>query len=67
MRYYTQLIFIKPGSEAMFHEFEDAVLPLLARHGGRLLFRAPFGGRRDLTGVILEDRDSLFDVMEGRR
>lgn len=36
----AQLIYVKEGMEATFHAFEDQVLPLLARHEGRLLFRA---------------------------
>ena len=39
MRYYTQLVFVKPGQEERFHEFEDHVLPLLDLYGGRLLLR----------------------------
>jgi uncharacterized protein (DUF1330 family) len=40
MIYFTQLIFVKPGMEETFHAFENGVLPLLARHQGRLLYRA---------------------------
>lgn len=36
----TQLLFVKEGMEETFQTFEDGVLPLLARYGGRLLFRA---------------------------
>ena len=39
MVYYTQLIFIKPGKEDLFHSFEDKVLPLLADHKGVLAYR----------------------------
>jgi len=39
MIYYTQLIFIKPGSEMEFHAFEDKVLPLLKEHNGELVYR----------------------------
>ena len=39
MRYYTQLVFVRPGWEDAFHEFEDHVLPLLAKYGGQLLLR----------------------------
>jgi uncharacterized protein (DUF1330 family) len=37
--YYTQLIFIREGGEEAFQRFEAAVLPLLDRHNGRLLYR----------------------------
>jgi uncharacterized protein (DUF1330 family) len=39
MIYYTQLIYIKLGREEVFHKFEDAVLPLLKKYGGELLYR----------------------------
>ena len=35
----TQLIYVHPGKEAEFQEFESLVLPLLPRHGGELLLR----------------------------
>lgn len=34
-----QLIFIKPGQEKVFNEFEKIVLPLMEKYGGKLLFR----------------------------
>ena len=49
MRYYTQLVFLRPGKEAAFHEFEDHVLPLLATYGGQLLLRW-----RHAPGVVIE-------------
>lgn len=39
MIYYTQILFVKPGQETVFHSFEDQVLPLLQRHNGELLYR----------------------------
>jgi uncharacterized protein (DUF1330 family) len=39
MLYYTQLIFVKKGKEEEFNSFEDRVLPLLANHGGELVYR----------------------------
>jgi antibiotic biosynthesis monooxygenase (ABM) superfamily enzyme len=39
MIYYTQLIFIKPGREQVFHAFEEKVLPLLKGHNGELVYR----------------------------
>lgn len=38
--YYTQLIFIREGKEDTFREFEDHVLPLLAKYNGELIYRA---------------------------
>jgi uncharacterized protein (DUF1330 family) len=39
MLYITQLIFLKPGAEAAFHEFEARAIPIIARYGGTLLLR----------------------------
>ena len=39
MIYYTQLIFVKQGKEALFHTFEENVLPLLKDHSGDLIYR----------------------------
>ncbi|HEX5062185.1 MAG TPA: hypothetical protein VFV99_22600 [Kofleriaceae bacterium] len=35
----TQLIYVRPGSEAAFEQFESVVLPLLARYRGELVLR----------------------------
>ena len=39
MLYYTQILFLKPGQETVFHNFEDQVLPLLQRYQGELIYR----------------------------
>lgn len=39
MIYITQLIYIIPGQEKTFHEFEDVAIPIIAKYNGRLLFR----------------------------
>ncbi len=39
MIYLTQLIYIKPGCEAIFHQFEGIALPLLEKYNGKLLLR----------------------------
>ncbi|HYG37001.1 MAG TPA: DUF1330 domain-containing protein [Cytophagales bacterium] len=39
MIYITQLIYIIPGEEKTFHEFEDVAIPIIAKYNGRLLFR----------------------------
>ena len=49
MRYYTQLVFVRPGREEAFHEFEDHVLPVLAMYGGQLLLRW-----RYTPGVVID-------------
>ena len=37
MIYPTQLVYVREGYRERFCEFEDRVLPLLAKHGGELL------------------------------
>ena len=39
MIYITQLIYIKPGCEAVFHQFEDVAIPLIEKYNGKLLLR----------------------------
>ena len=35
----TQLIYIKPGAEKIFDEFEAVAIPIIARYNGKLLMR----------------------------
>ena len=35
----TQLVYINPGQEETFEEFESHALPLIERHNGKLLLR----------------------------
>jgi uncharacterized protein (DUF1330 family) len=37
--YLTQLVYVKPGKESTFDSFEQAAIPLIAKHGGELLLR----------------------------
>jgi uncharacterized protein (DUF1330 family) len=39
MIYITQLIHIIPGQEAIFNQFEDIAIPIIAKYNGRLLLR----------------------------
>jgi len=39
MVYLTQLVYVRPGEEETFLQFEDVVLPLLAKYEGELLLR----------------------------
>lgn len=39
MIYLTQLVYIKPGKEDVFHQFEDVAIPLISKHGGKLVLR----------------------------
>ena len=39
MLYITQLIYIKPGKEGVFHQFESLVIPLMKKYGGQVVQR----------------------------
>lgn len=39
MIYITQLIYLKPGQEDVFDQFEAVAIPLIAKYRGRLLLR----------------------------
>jgi uncharacterized protein (DUF1330 family) len=39
MIFITQLIYIVPGQEKVFDQFESIAIPIIARYNGRLLFR----------------------------
>lgn len=39
MFYCTQLIYIKPGQEETFHQFENMAIPLISKYNGKLLLR----------------------------
>jgi uncharacterized protein (DUF1330 family) len=39
MIYITQLIYIVPGQEKVFDQFESVAIPLIAKYNGKLLFR----------------------------
>jgi len=39
MLYLTQLIYLQPGQEKTFDEFEAVAIPLIAKYNGSMLFR----------------------------
>ncbi len=39
MIYITQLIYVKKGKEAIFHEFEEIAIPTILKYNGRLTLR----------------------------
>ena len=39
MIYITQLIYVVPGQEKTFDEFESVAIPIISRYNGRTLFR----------------------------
>lgn len=54
----TQLFYVHPGHEAEYRAFEDAVIPLLARHGGELLLRL----RPDAAAVIGGSLEAPYEL-----
>jgi uncharacterized protein (DUF1330 family) len=58
MLYYTQIVFVKEGQEAIFHAFEDQVLPLLERHNGTLLYRV----RPDTVSVLTTSLGHPYEI-----
>lgn len=39
MIYITQFIYILPGQEEVFQQFEDIAIPIISKYNGRLLMR----------------------------
>jgi len=39
MIHLTQLIYIKKGAEAIFHQFENIAIPIILKYNGRLTLR----------------------------
>jgi hypothetical protein len=39
MLFLTQLVYVHPGKEDVFHQFEDVAIPLIEKHGGELVLR----------------------------
>jgi uncharacterized protein (DUF1330 family) len=58
MTYITQLIYIKEGQEAMFHEFENVAIPIISKYNGRLLLRI----RPDENSYIENNIEKPYEV-----
>lgn len=58
MIYVTQLIYIKPGQENLFHEFEDIAIPIIARYNGKLLLRI----RPDQDSYVEHSIDKPYEI-----
>ena len=58
MIYITQLIYIVPGQEAVFNQFEDVAIPLIAKYNGRLLFRV----RPDEKAYIESQMEKPYEI-----
>lgn len=58
MIYITQLIFIVPGQEETFDEFEGIAIPIIRKYNGRLLLRV----RPDDPAYIEHHMDRPFEI-----
>jgi hypothetical protein len=58
MIHLTQLIYIRPGKEAIFDAFEAVALPLIARYNGQLLLRI----RPDASALIEGEADAPYEI-----
>ncbi|WP_462244182.1 hypothetical protein [Ferruginibacter sp.] len=56
MLFITQLIYIKQGQEAIFQQFENIAIPIIAKYNGRLLLRV----RPDESTIIEQSIDTPY-------
>ncbi len=54
----TQLIYLHPGKERVFDEFEAVAIPLIAKHGGELLLRL----RPTPQGVVARSIELPYEI-----
>jgi uncharacterized protein (DUF1330 family) len=58
MIYITQLIYIIPGQESIFNQFEDVAIPIISKYNGRLLLRV----RPDDNSFIEHHMDKPYEI-----
>jgi uncharacterized protein (DUF1330 family) len=58
MLYITQLIYIKPRQEHIFHEFEDVAIPIISKYNGQLLLRV----RPDEKSIIEKNMEQPYEI-----
>lgn len=58
MIYITQLIFIIPGQEKTFNQFEDIAIPTILKYNGRLLLRV----RPDDNAFVEYHMDKPYEI-----
>jgi uncharacterized protein (DUF1330 family) len=58
MIYFTQLIYIHPGQEEVFDQFEAVAIPLIKKSNGRMLFRV----RPDDDAYIEHHGDKPYEI-----
>ena len=61
MIYITQLIYIIPGQEKIFNQFEDIAIPIISKYNGRLLLRV----RPDEKSFIEHHMDKPYEMHFG--
>ena len=58
MIYITQLIYIIPGQEEIFDQFEAVAIPIISKYNGRLLFRV----RPNENSFIEHQMDRPYEI-----
>jgi uncharacterized protein (DUF1330 family) len=58
MLYITQLIYIKPGQEDIFHQFENIAIPIILKYNGQLLLRV----RPDEKSIIEKNIEQPYEI-----
>ncbi|HTB99259.1 MAG TPA: hypothetical protein VK705_01110 [Ferruginibacter sp.] len=58
MLYITQLIYIKPGQEDIFHQFENIAIPIILKYNGQLLLRV----RPDEKTIIEKNIEQPYEI-----
>lgn len=58
MIYITQLIYIKPGQESAFNQFEAVAIPTISKYNGRLLLRV----KPDADSFIEHHIDKPYEI-----
>jgi uncharacterized protein (DUF1330 family) len=56
--YITQLIYVKKGKEAVFHQFENVAIPLIQKYNGSLLLRI----RPTVKTIIESNTENPYEV-----
>jgi uncharacterized protein (DUF1330 family) len=58
MLYITQLIYIQPGQEDIFHQFENIAIPIISKYNGQLLLRV----RPDGKAIIEKNIEQPYEI-----
>lgn len=58
MIYITQLIYVYPGKETVFNEFESVAIPIIRNYNGQLLLRL----RPDQNSIIEQHIETPYEI-----